>query len=184
MRRMFVFGIATLATTAATFAISSHALGSGPPPNLRSNLPATQLPTTALAEEESIAVNDLIGPEAAAQFGITSDSYRQARLLSNTAAGQLYLIPGSSGACLAMPAAVSCGDPGADGQPILALMKDSSGDFVGGGIADDSTKNVTITSPNGPPASIDVDRGVFLVTSANRIKAQRGVEVNVDGGTQ
>lgn len=167
--------LAGLVTSVMAFALTSAAVGSAEQPQLRANLPVANLPTSALSEREQIMANNL-GAGHGARFGITADSYREARQLAETTLGNLYVIPGARGACLMLGESVACGDPGGPGEPgaedesISALFGlDSSGRFlVGGGVAVDTVRMVTITQGGAIVASMPVVDGVFTLLERDR----------------
>jgi hypothetical protein len=184
MSRKFLFAAAgTLLLTLAAFGATSYALGSAEPPRLRSNLPAAQLPTFSLPEATGVAINNSIGADGVARFGITPDSYTQVRRLADTAAGTFYLIPGSRGACVVTlstgaVSAGACGDPGAPDEAMIALGETTSrGDkLVAAGIVTDTTKRVTIERRDGSPVvSLPVARGVFVLHEIAGVKPSVGL---------
>jgi hypothetical protein len=163
------FTALALAFSAGSYALRTAAPPQPGQPGLRANVPAAQLPAVALPTATKSAIADVISPSAAARFGITSASYAQARQVAHTTAGTLFLIPGSRGACLFLAYAVSCGDPGASGQPMLALLVKpfSSNSLVGGGISSSATTDVTIKTTTGRSVRFDSRDGTFGVTEAS-----------------
>jgi hypothetical protein len=162
-------------TLTASFGIASFAFGSSDPPRLRSDLPVAALPAFALDEAESVRINNLIAAPGVERFGITAASYTQVRRLADTRIGTFYLIPGSRGACVVIPDAAACGDPGAPGQPMIALAGATpEGDaVVGAGIATAATKRVVLQRRGGSPmASLPVVRGVFVLTERAGVKPE------------
>jgi len=133
-------------------------------PQLRQNLPAAALPTISLGEAISVQLNKAIGAPGVARFGITPNSYAEARRLANTSVGTFYLVPGTRGACIVTLFAASCGDPGASDQPMLALARaPAAGDpWVGVGIATAATERVTFPSGSGV-APLSVSEGLFHI---------------------
>jgi hypothetical protein len=171
--------VVSLALTCLVAALStSYAIGGSKPPGLRSNLPAGGLQATQLLGDSRIAAANAIGDQSATDMGITDDSYSQVRVLSTTTLGSLLLIPGSDGACLVLGANSSCGDPGAPGQRILALLVgDSTNSYVGGGVAEHGVSRVSMTHASGKKKSetVPVLRGVFGVSDADGVSAERVV---------
>jgi hypothetical protein len=165
-------------TLGGSFGAASYAFGAPNNPVLRSNLQAAQLPTIALDDATSVAVNNLIGAEGVSRFGITAQSYQQARRLAYTAAGAFYLIPGTRGACIVTQSAASCGDPGAAGKPMIALLSTTpKGILVGAGVTVDTTKRVTIASRNGSSTvSLGSARGVFILRESDGVEPASGLE--------
>jgi hypothetical protein len=96
-------------------------------------------PAKPISTDVQVALQNLIGPEAAREFGISDQSYADARVLAQTAAGPLYVIPGMNGICVALiqshlPAA-ACGDLSARNPIIAVLVPDPSDTvLVGGGV--------------------------------------------------
>jgi hypothetical protein len=179
-RKSLVAGASlVLLTLLSAFGAASYALGSAEPPRLRANLPVAQLPTISLEKATTVAINNLIGTQGVARFGITPESYTQVRRLADTAAGAFYLIPGSRGVCVVSPSATACGDPGAPSEPIIALVQTTpEGDtFVGAGIATDTTRSVTIERRSGSPVvSLRVTRGVFVLHGSAGVKPSIGLQ--------
>jgi hypothetical protein len=163
-RRVLIAG-ACLATGVLAFTATSFAVGQDPQPQLRANLPAAALPVVPLDEHEAVRISNALGT-VSSRVGITTDSYRQIRLVTATAAGPMYVIPGTSGLCLYLEDGGGCGDPGGSGEPINALATlDSSGDrIVGGGIADASVDRVEVDVVGyGVREFVPVRRGVFSI---------------------
>jgi hypothetical protein len=156
----------------------SRAAGAtGTPPELRSNLRAAALPPVVLPDELVSATEALLGG-AADRYGITAESFDVARQLGETSIGLLYLIPGSSGACLLLVGrGLACGDPGSPGSPILSIGgSNRSGYYVGGGVAADGVSTVNLGGERGPQHPIEVDaNGVFMTPTAPAVKAGRHV---------
>lgn len=177
MPRKLLLGVAAVILAAASFGVTSYALGSAQKVGLRSSLPARGLPLTSPSERTKVAINNLVGA-ASTRFGITSDSFEQTRQLAITSAGPLYLVPGSRGACLALGSAVSCGDPGSASEPVLALFTTSgSGVLVGGGVVSSDVRSVTLATPGAAPLSLPSRAGVFVVTERNSLEAAQTLRV-------
>lgn len=167
MRRPLLI-VLTLATGILAFAATSFAVGQDPEPRLRANLPAAALPAFALDEREAIKINNLLG-ESGLRAGVTRDSYKQVRVLANTAAGPLYLIPGADGACMALGEGAGCSDPGAANTPLTAVatLDPSSERIVGGGVADASVDRVEVVAVGyGVRAVVPVIQGAFSIDLA------------------
>lgn len=164
-RRVLLAVVASGAVTlAASFGVASHAFGSSEPPRLRPELPAAALPAFSLDEATSVTINNLIGAPAISRFGITEASYDQVRRLGVTSVGPFYLIPGSNGACLATTSAVACGDPGAAGEPMLALAEAMrpADPLVGVGITTPVIRHVVLERADGSSVtSLPVVAGIF-----------------------
>lgn len=156
---------------------SGAAGATGTPPVLRPNLRAAGLPPVVLPDELVSTAEALLGG-AADRYGITAESFDVARQLGETSIGRLYLIPGSSGACLLIVGrGLACGDPGSPEEPILSIGgSNRSGYFVGGGVAADGVSTVNLGGESGPQHPIEVDaNGVFMTPTAPAVKAGRHV---------
>jgi hypothetical protein len=166
-------GILALAFSAGSYALRSSAPPQPGQPGLRANLPAAQLPAVEVPAATRSAIQEIISSSAADRFGITPASYAQARRIANTDVGTLFLIPGSRGACLFLTYAVSCGDPGAAGQPLLALLVKplTSNSMVGGGITSGAAAEVIVKTTGGRSVRLDSRDGTFDVTQASGFSA-------------
>jgi hypothetical protein len=169
-----------LATAIGSFAATSWALGSNSPPQLRANLPARDLPTSSLGSAEATTINNLIGEVGVSAYGITADSYARVRVLKRTSLGTMYLISGSRGACLVLNSASSCGDPGASGQPMLALVRYDAlrDELVGGGIVTDTAHTVTLDVA-GKKIATSVNQGIFSVAAHLQLRPGVGIRFSL-----
>jgi hypothetical protein len=149
------------------FAATSMALGGNAEPRLRSNLPAAALPKQSLSASEAVQINNVLG-EASARAGITRDSYDAVRVLTTTAVGPLYLIPGTNGTCMFLDSTSVCGDPGGSSRFNALVTLDRSGEtLVGGGLADSSVKHIeVIVLGHGVRTSVPVIGGIFAIELA------------------
>lgn len=173
MKRKATFAILTLALMGAAYGVTNYALGSQTPPQLRSNLPARNLPVTPLPPDiagETSSLATSAGMDA--RYGITPDSYAQARRVATTSLGPLYLIPGTNGACLVFASSMSCGDPGAANEPMLALvaLNPATGDAVGGGVTSATITSVTVVSDRGRSLTVGAIDGVFAIDARDAFK--------------
>jgi hypothetical protein len=168
---------AAVVVAVAAFAATSWALRSGDEPRLRAELGASRLPVTKLDSTEAIRLNNLVSDVNVSRFGITPSSYDQVRVLGRTAAGLLYLIPGSRGECLALSYAAACGDPGAPGQRVLAeVVRDPSRKrLVGGGIAIGSVRTVTLATRKRVLTRVPVVDGMFTISTRARVRPGEGM---------
>jgi hypothetical protein len=161
------------------FAATSFAVGRDPEPRLRANLPAAALPPIVLDQSDAVAINNIVG-KIGSIAGITPESYRQVRLLTTTAAGPLYLIPGSRGTCISLAYAAVCGDPGGPKSRLNAIVTlDSFGDrLIGGGVADDSVDRVEVVVRGHEMRKVvPVTGGVFSIdVSVPGFEPGKGVE--------
>lgn len=179
MSRQSIFAATglTILILASSFAIASYALAQDTRPQLRANLPVAALPTMALDEATTLQVNNLIGTDAAARFGITPASYAAARRLADTKVGTFYLIPGTRGACIVMRSSVGCGDPGAPGQPMLASAHATpEGDsVVGVGVATAGTESVSMPARTlSGVISFPVSKGLFHIDARVSFESPTG----------
>jgi hypothetical protein len=168
MIRKTAIVVSVLCTTVFAYAATAFALETSPEPRIRSNLPVAALPATALGRDEALRVNNLLG-ELGPATGVTHQSYEQARRLSETAVGPLYLIPGTRGVCMTLAEGAGCGDPGAADRRVYAVVTlDSSGErLVGGGVAEASVRRVEMRVESSRiHALIPVSRGVFSIDVA------------------
>jgi hypothetical protein len=161
-------GIAALAFSAAAYGLRQGADAQPPHPKLRETLPAANLPVVPVAAETRSQMETVLA-RAATRYGITPASYRELRRIATTPVGQLLLIPGFNGACLFLAYAVSCGDPGAAGEPMLALLVKplSRNALVGGGITSVATERVTIKTSSGRGVGFSARDGAFVVSEAS-----------------
>lgn len=167
---------------ALSFAATSSALRDSAP-GLRENLQAKSLPTVALSDADTITASNSIGAELATAFGIDKASFETARLVTVTSRGPLYLIPGTSGACLILDGGSSCGDPGRSNHPILALATSDpvTGTWVGGGITDDATTAVSVRDHKGRAVVVSSLRGTFAIDAAAGLDNQGGAQFTPKG---
>jgi hypothetical protein len=178
-----VAAVIALAFSAGSHALRGTASPQGGDPQLRSNVPAGHLPATSLPAAARAAFQAVISPAAADRFGITDASYDQVRRIATTAAGTLFLVPGTHGACLFLTYAVSCGDPGATDEPVLALVVKPVGDdvLVGGGITSTAATSVAIATADGRSARLDSSDGTFSVTAASGLSAEDKIAFRAGG---
>lgn len=176
MPRTAVSLVVSIGTLVAAFLVTT-AIASPQSPDIRSDLPVAQLQPVSVPRDQRLAINDLLAHEFGARIGITAESYDRAREITRTSVGPLYLIPGTSGACLYLAAAVSCGDPGSPDGPLLALLTlDPSGKrLVGGGVTANSVEQVTIKHPVAGRLSVAVASGAFVITEAHNLSPARGL---------
>jgi hypothetical protein len=158
-------GFSLLAVATAAFGGTSAALSQDRAPGIPSNVPAGKLPASALSEETAVSINNLIGAPLAERAGISAASFERVRMLGTTRLGHLYLIPGTSGACLVIQdIAAACGDPTAKGVHSLSLLVKTSatGGTVGGGIVADHVRRLVADTSKGVVA-MRLRNGVFVV---------------------
>jgi hypothetical protein len=176
MRRLGLFlSLATLSAVAAFLVTASFAAPGAP--DARHDLPVAALATEQLPAGQRLLAANLLGEELGARAGITADSYERARRLATTSRGELYFLPGHTGACLLLGDGITCGDPGSPDGSLLALLRaDPSGkSLVGGGVVGPNISRVTITHPASGTVSIPVANGVFLVGEEHGLRPTRDV---------
>ena len=123
----------------------------------------------------------MVEPEAAARYGVTPASFSQTRVLAQTSAGTIYIVPGTKGTCVVLLPAASCGDPGTPGEPTIAIFVQdgATGNLVGGGITDVRTNGVTVNQSNGQPVDAVLVPGGFVVSSSLDIQPGYPVYITV-----
>jgi hypothetical protein len=153
-------------TGLVAFGVTTYATGWHGKPRLEASLPAASLPPAALPADEAAVVARLIAPAFRAEYGITEESFGNARKIASTEAGDLWLIPGAKGACLFLVDGVSCGDPGSPGQPMLSLFsRDAAGKhLVGGGVVTDTVDRVVVRNGGSVVSTLPVSGGVFTLS--------------------
>lgn len=175
MSRKTVMTAGSIVAAAASFALTAAAFGGSSLPRLRGDLPAVALASRTLPAPVAVQINDSLRGDSAATYGVSAASYAAARLVASTDLGPMYLIPGTSGACLYLAGSLSCGDPGQGTEHFLALaMTDpSTGNWVGGGITDGTVTAVKATDPVGTSArTLNVRAGVFAIGNSDSLKTQ------------
>jgi hypothetical protein len=171
--------MSTLILVAFAYGATSYALGSAASPQLPPGFAVADLSPTTLSNADAVAINNLIGAAGAdGQYGITSSSYAQARLVASTSAGDLYLIPGDSGACLAFISGVACGDLRSTPAMLALLTIDpGTGKAVGGGVASSAIRSVVVTSSTSS-VTAPVVGGVFRITARDGIAPSASTPVH------
>jgi hypothetical protein len=179
LRRLGLLLVALVAFGAAFLTTS---LASSRQPQLRANFPAANLPQVALSAGERVTINNLLGIELGARAGITADSYDHARVVGHTSVGPLYLLLGTSGACLYLNDAVSCGDPAqSPDAPLSLLVSNRAGNaMVGGGVTAQSARSVSIAAPGAARVTKAVPQGAFVVTEADRVPVVRHIAYSAE----
>jgi hypothetical protein len=152
--------LAVFAFAGTTYAVGRNTNQPGP----RANLAAAQLPAVAISASDQIEIKNSL-EWAAERFGVSDASLSEVRKLADTEVGPVYLLFGSSGACLYMNHTSVCGDPGAPGQPLLALGTSHRGVAIGAGIAADSVHSVALTTPSRGSVDLPLINGSFVVHS-------------------
>ncbi len=145
------------------------------------NLPVSALPVVALSAEQQTQFNNLLTADTSAQFGITSDSYAHARLLTTTSAGPLYAIPGTNGQCLVLWPAASCGDIGLGEASVALYIPNPAGDYlVGGGILASSSASASVVGNDGSRTGATPIPGGFTISESQAVVPGPNVTTEVD----
>jgi len=143
-------------------------------PDLPSWLPAASLPTVTVPTDDQLAINNLISIDDASAYGITTGSYANARILTQTDLGPLYVIPGTNGICLALttPAVACTNDLSRRGPAVVALLvPNASGQLVGGGLIATKGSAVSVIARDGSLVPTHPTPGGFFVGSSDNITA-------------
>lgn len=179
LRRLGLLLVALVAFGAAFLTTS---LASSRQPPLQANFPAASLHQVSLSPAERLAISNLMGVELGARVGITDASYDNARLVGHTSVGPLYLILGTSGACLYLSDAISCGDPAQSPEaPLSLLVSNRAGNaFVGGGVTAQSARDVSIGVPGVGRVTKAVTQGAFVVTETDRVPVVRHISYTTE----
>lgn len=171
-RRAAVLSSAALAACLAFFG-ASWATASPPSPDLPSSLPASKLAKVSLSEAEQIRFNNLIPADVAAQNGVTPESFTHIRILARTELGPLYVIPGTSGICLALSTAAACSDGSSAEEPVLVALfiANDAGQLVGGGITGSERDAAVMVFKSGARVKARSAPGGFVITSSHNVRA-------------
>jgi hypothetical protein len=133
----------------------------------RDDSAARDLHPVGLLQSTQTGIESVIDPFTASQFGITSDSYTNARKLGDTSAGPVYALPGSTGACVVLLPAYSCGRLSTTSEPVVGVfVQNPAGKYlVGGGLVADSVNAVSVKT-HGTSSSVAANlvQGGFVVT--------------------
>jgi hypothetical protein len=179
MFRKVVVALSGVAVAAVAFFGGSYAMASGSKPDLPGWVPAAALDKVSLTAQERLAINNGIPTDVAEKFGVSSGSFDDARLLANTSAGPLYVIPGSGAACLALAGTVSCNDLKRQKGVLIDLYLRTSkgGYYVGGGLVGPGTTSISIVHGDGRVAARHAVNGVFAVTEADALSEADAFQV-------
>jgi hypothetical protein len=128
------------------------------------------LPQANLAARVQVKISNLVSSEAAAQYGISQDSYRNARLLATTERGPLVAIPGSNGVCLALASSVACGGLPTNELVVASLLVSDAKrqHMVGGGLLSSPSAGVDIVRQGSRTPARAIEGG-FVITAADRV---------------
>lgn len=185
MFQKFLVAILAAAVACAAFLGASMATASPGDPDLPSWVPAAALAKTSVSQHDQIAINNLIPSQEAGRLGISPGSFNNARVLTDTQLGSLYIIPGRSGLCLALSSrAVSCtsiGSTKSSGKVLAALLvANDSGQLVGGGLLDRDNRSVAIDRKDGSRVSATDTPGGFMVGSGAGLHTGDAVRVEAN----
>jgi hypothetical protein len=165
-----------MASAASAYVATSSATSRdvGLPPDVT----ATALAPVSVSGDQQVAIQNAIGADAAASFGISDASFSQVRQLSTTSVGPLYVVPGTAGECLVLSDAVSCGAAGGGHDAAVAVFhSDANGNYVGGGILTNKIHQVALTDSTGFSANASITRGGFTIDGIG-IKAGPTLQVS------
>jgi hypothetical protein len=145
------------------------------------SFPAAELPSVALPEPARLAAQNLIGGSAE-RLGITAASFENAKVLTETTLGPIYVVFGEKGVCLALvpregvapdrevPAGTACGANGDPRDAVAVFLRDpSSGFMVGGGLVSAATATVELDTGGRKVTPTRVPGG-FAISAADRIE--------------
>jgi hypothetical protein len=181
MLKKVAVAASTLMAGLAAFIGTSYAQDSEP--ELPTWLPAASSPAVSLSAERQVAINNLIADDAAAQFGISAESFSRVRLLAQSEKGPVYVIPGTRGACLALETAAACSDLRNRGGVLLALLvPNENGQLVGAGLVDSGASTVEVSRAGESPAKTRAVLGRFVLSAADGVAARRGHPLTFNAG--
>lgn len=175
---MISVGVAGL--VAAVFLATSAIVSAGGRRTLQAPLPITSLPTVTLPAAVSGAVER--APGAAARFGITGETFANARILTTTSLGPLYYLAPTAGNCLFFDGALACTGEVTAAEPLSLFSTTPSGLLVGGGVVPADAHRVTVSPPSGRQVVLPVDdNGIFQLTEKSGLCAAFGIHITVTG---
>jgi hypothetical protein len=149
------FAVATYARAGTLLGHSTNQVG------LAEQLPISASPPLALTQPERIKLDDLIGSSrGASKVGITEDSFNAVRSFPVGVQEQMYVIPGTKGACLVLGNGATCGSLTASHQIGLIRVDPSTGAATAAGITDDSVRKIT-ENIDGTTATVQVTQGTY-----------------------
>lgn len=165
---------ALLCTSAATccvgFAVTAYAAGmsssSGPSAEILASLPALAGSPAQLTAAERLSLNNLIPPEGVVAAGITGGTFDATRAVDVGQNEPMYILPGSSGTCLVVGNAGTCGDPLAKEQLGVLRIDTKDGVVTGSGVTSAAVSSI-VETVDGTSAEIPVHNGVYVITRAS-----------------
>lgn len=179
MFRNILFGVSAVIVAVAAFLGTLHLTKSLPHPDLPPSLPASDLQKVIVPRAKQIAINNLIAEEGVSRYGIVSESYNNARVLTKTELGPLYIIPGTNGMCLALlsvlRSGVSCSDDELSSEPVVVslMLANHNNQLVGGGLVTSDAKKIELMSHDGSRIQTKRTKGGFVVTSVENVSTSR-----------
>lgn len=187
MFRKLITAASIAAVGAAAFVGVSWATSPSPSkPDLPSWLPAAGLPTVTVPHSDQIAINNLISAYDVNRYGITTGSFSNARVLTQTELGPLYVIPGTRGVCLALQSPViACTDRLSQRKPLVVALfvPNSARQLVGGGLVATAGKSISIRGVAGHArVSTHPTLGGFTVSSKDNIIAGAHAKLDLSAG--
>lgn len=174
LRKLAMFVSATTVGMLAFVAVSGATDRS---PEFPKGLAVADLPIAPISGSELADIANLIDADAKAAIGISPESYSKARRLAETAAGPLYVLPGTDGVCVVLLPAAACGPVSDGAQPVSVFVPAPGGShLVGGGVHPPGT-TARIVQADGAELSPTAIPGGFIVSEAQRVKAGQFLEI-------
>lgn len=173
MLRKLSYVVSVVSLAGVAFAGASLAINLTENPDLPSWLPASRLPVTPVPQNDRVAINNLIPAEEATRLGVNDKSFEHARVLSVTSEGPLYVVPGTSGICLALATTVACSDDLTDRNQVVVALFAPTADhsLVGGGLVSTASQSVAVVLDDGNRITARRTDGGFVVSSTDKISA-------------
>jgi hypothetical protein len=184
--RKLVTAVSVAVVAGAAFVTASWAMSASSTsrPDLPPWLTATALPTVAVPDAAQVAINNLISTDDASRYGITAESFSNARVLTQTDLGPLYVIPGTSGLCLAVstPVVTCTDDLSRSGPAVIALLApNSEGTLVGGGLVAAAGNRISVREGDGSLVATHPTVGGFAVTANDHVTAVPKEQISLVG---
>jgi hypothetical protein len=164
----------------ASFAAVSYARGTSKSKSQAGfphGLPVGNLHPISLSPAEQANLTQLIGSIGSQEAGITNDSFAEVRAFHGPSGELMYVIPGTSGVCLVMANASTCGDPLSSHAIGLEEINHENGNLSGAGITDGSASQVVVKL-NGSSVTLPVSNGTYVIGAGAGLhvpKAQRNL---------
>ena len=180
MRKVLLL-VSTVAVAALAYFGTLLATAAGPPADLPESLPASELAKDGIPDERRIELQDHLIGEVTERYGLTAESYSNARVLLRTERGPMYVIPGEKGVCLALADSVGCADLPSPEPLVVALLVpgvDNAKYEIGGGLLRADAGNVLIEHSGGPKARATRITGGFAVTPSDGVEKDDAITVS------